>query len=196
MMRRVIYVPFKNSLRDDEVDIDLSKKIKLHWHNLDLIFWMGRVAITQAKRRGYLCEMDESSKIKERYVDSRKSEVEHFKDYIEAEHLVTFDEWVLGVEGARCLGGMNLERAKKGGYGNLCTDDVWYAFLEYKELGGGVSDDEDETRARRDKAAEDAGLSRKATMKQIENLMDVTIGTCKTSKRIGGKTVNIRYYYR
>lgn len=191
MMRRVIYIPFKNSLADEEVDIDLSRKIKLHWGNLDMLFYMGRVAITQAKKRGHLTELKESDDIKKRYVDSRKSEIEQFKDWIEAETMLTFDEWVLGLEGARQVSGMDEEIAKHGGYGNKTTDDVWYKYLEFKEIG--MADDTSDTL---DAKAKDSGVSRVAFIKKLESIMDVTIKTTRTTKRIGGKNIMIRYYYR
>lgn len=111
MMRRLIYINFKNSLRDEQVDIYMGKKLCENQANLDCLFFLGRCLCGDAKRRGYLCELDESEEIKARYVESKKSEIELFKDYLDMECVGGLEEWLLGTAG--------LEEVKKGGMAEI-----------------------------------------------------------------------------
>ena len=49
MMRRLIYIPFKNSLKDNAVDIYMTKKLCLNQYNLDFLFGLRKSHDTRSK---------------------------------------------------------------------------------------------------------------------------------------------------
>lgn len=96
--------------------------------------------IHEAKRRGALTELSESDAIKNRYVESKKSDLEVFKDWLLLEvnsdgwRYECIEHWLLGDGYMR---EMQEKIAKKGEYNNKTTDDVWEKYLEFIADGGG-----------------------------------------------------------
>ena len=98
MMRRVIYMPFKNSLknRSGDMDLKLSAKLRAWDMNLAVLFNVGRYAVADARFRGELTEMNESVFIKNRFLEGEKTEMDRFIEHVELKHVKSIEEWLLG----------------------------------------------------------------------------------------------------
>ena len=98
MMRRVIYMPFKNSLKNrmGDMDLKLSAKLRAWDMNLGVLFNVGRYAIADARFRGELTEMNESIFIKNRFLEGEKTEMDRFVEHIELKNMKSIEEWLLG----------------------------------------------------------------------------------------------------
>lgn len=179
MSRRIVYLPFKNSLknRQGEMDLRLGQKLRLNPMNLAVLFNVGRYAITDAKTKGELTEMNESKLIKERAIDTNKDELDKFVDWINEKYQTPIiEKWLLGdaYEASKCAGGTGIDPNNIGQNNERTTQDVYQEYLDWR--------------------GSDFAMSTKAFSKNFLNKLDYNIEIVRKKQRVQNKIVTLSYF--